>query len=350
MRVLHTADVHLSADRPETIAGLEAVLEEATRHEVELLTIGGDLFDTPADAEALRPELRTLFRDNPFDIVAIPGNHDAAVYRENLRFGADLEVLVDAPLATRRFDDVELIGVPFTSSMTPELYAALEDASRPDRTQLLLLHCTLDIGFHASDVGADEGTYFPVTTATLAGFDVEYVLAGHIHAEAREVPLAHGGRFVYPGSPVSHTSSETGRRHAILLDTEASSIRSIPLETFYVDEYTATIRPGEVDRVLAEIEAWVEDRREDTCELSIVVDGFVDRDEHAFFEELTRAAGPVSPDDRTRSVEHVLDHPLYRRFQDVLDERAAGPEQEQAAMLVIGTLAELLAERKVQPA
>ena len=72
VKLLHTADLHLNADRPETVEALEVVLAEADRHEVDIVTIAGDLFDTQAAADALRPQLRPLFSDNPFEIVAIP--------------------------------------------------------------------------------------------------------------------------------------------------------------------------------------------------------------------------------------------------------------------------------------
>lgn len=101
MRILHTADLHLKQDDKKTVEALKEVLKEAADQKVDILTIGGDLFDTPADAETLRPKLRSLFEDNPFEIIAIPGNHDEEVYQNNLRFGNDLEVLTDTPYATR---------------------------------------------------------------------------------------------------------------------------------------------------------------------------------------------------------------------------------------------------------
>ncbi len=348
MKLLHTADIHLKADEPRTIAALEAVLDQAARRDVDLVTIAGDLFDTQADADALRPELRPLLSDNPFELIAIPGNHDAGVYRTNLRFGADLEVLVEQPFGTRQFQDVEVVGVPFTAAMTEELFAALREVGDPGRTQVLLLHCTLDIGFHAGDLGADEGTYFPVTQGILGELAFEYVLAGHIHADAREVPL-DGGTFVYPGSPVSHTTRETGRRSATLVDTAAGTIAPVPLETFYHDAFTRTVRPGEEETVLGELETWVDERAEDDCALAVTVDGFVDREEDAFDEALRAAADPVTPENRTRTVREVLQHPLYRRFEARLEARDDVAHPDHTDTQVLGVLADLLSRNEVQP-
>lgn len=349
MRILHTADLHLREDDSRTVDALEAVLAAAAENEVDLLTIGGDLFDSPADAESLRPRLRELFSGNPFDILAIPGNHDADVYRENLNFGNDIEILTGSPIATAEFGDLEFVGVPFTSSMDEELFSALEDASTGE-DQILLLHCTLDIGFHAGEVGEEEGRYLPVTKATLAELDYDLVLAGHIHSRVREVPLDNGGTFVYPGSPVSHSTSETGRRHAILVETDTGDISTVPLDTFYHDSFSALVRPGEEDEVLAAIEDWVARREGDDCELSITVEGFIDRDENEFRAELDRVSGPVEPRDETQNATPVLEHPLYRRFEERLGERDDVPVDEDVVrQRVIEVLSRLLTQNKVQP-
>jgi len=347
LKILHTADVHLKRDDPKTVEALKQVLNKAEEVDIDLLTIGGDLFDSPEDAEALRPELRELLKDNPYNILAIPGNHDEDVYRENLRFGNDLKILTDTPYATREFGDVEIIGVPFQSSMDDELFSALQEKSS-NEIQLMLLHCTLDIGFQSGGVGEEEGEYFPVTKATLAELEYDYVLAGHIHSTDREVPLDNGGTFIYPGSPVSHSTKETGRRKTVLIDTEEENISSVSLSTFYYDSFSEMVRPGDEHEVVDEIKEWVNRRKEDNCELAVSVDGFVDRDENEFYEELEDAVGPAELSDSFRSVSPVLNHPLYQRFMEKLEEKDDLEEKEVVENRVIQVLSQLLAQNKVQ--
>lgn len=347
MRILHTADVHLRKNAPEAIEALRRVLATAETRGVDLLTIGGDLFDSPADAEALRPELRDLMEDNPFDIVAIPGNHDKDVYRENLRFGNDLEILTETPYSGVEFDGVEIVGVPFTSSMSEELFSALMEKSN-DATQVLLLHCTLDIGFGFDAVGEGEEHYFPVGKATLAELDYDYVLAGHVHSTVREVPLDNGGTFIYPGSPVSHSTNEEGRRGAVLIDTDDESISTVTLDTFYYDSLSKLVRPGEEAEALDEIEEWVSRRKDDNCELEVAVDGFINRDEDEFYEALNEAAAPVEPDDDTRSAAPVLEHPLYKRFKNRLAKKEDIEDEQLVKTRVIEVLSQLIAQNKVK--
>lgn len=344
MKILHTADVHLREDDAETVEALKAVLTEAEEKEVNLVTIGGDLLDTPEDAETLRPELRKLLSGNPFEILAIPGNHDEDVYRQNLHFGNDLEILTGTPCSSVEFDGIEIVGVPFTSSMTEDLYSRLKEKDG----DVLLLHCTLDIGFQSGAVGEDEGRYFPVRKATLAELGFEYVLAGHIHSQVREVPLDNGGTFVYPGSPVSHSTKEEGRRHAILIDTDEGNLSTIALDTFYHDSLSELVRPGEEDQVLEEVREWVSRRENDDCKLEISIDGFIDWDENEFDEELDEASGPVEPNNKTRSATPVLEHPLYQRFTEKLEEKSDDNDEEIVKNRVIEVLSQLLAQNKVQ--
>lgn len=340
--------MHLREDDPKTVDALEVVLAEAADNDVDLLTIGGDLFDSPGDAEALRPRLRELMSGNPFDILAIPGNHDEDVYRANLNFGNDLTILTESPVAKAEFDDVEVIGVPFTSSMTEDLFSALEEA-RTDDTQVLVLLCTLDIGFHSGEVGEEEGEYFPVTKATLAELDYDYVLAGHIHSQVREVHLDNGGTFIYPGSPVSHSTKEAGRRNAVIIETDSGDISTVPLDTFYHDSLTELVRPGEEDEVLAKIEEWVFRREQDNCALAITLDGYIDRDENEFQAELEAASGPVDPNNNTKIATPVLEHPLYQRFEERLEEKDDIPVADDVVReRVIEVLSQLLTQNKVQ--
>lgn len=348
MKILHSADLHLRENDDNTIDGLEALLNTAHQENVDFLTLGGDLFDSPEDAETLRPRLRDMLQDNPFEIVAIPGNHDEDSFRDNIRFGNDLRILTDKPFESRKYGDVEVIGVPYVDSMNADLFSALQDHSA-DHTQILLLHCTLDIGFQSDATGADEGTYFPVTKATLADLDYEYVLAGHIHSNDRVVPLDNGGVFIYPGSPVSHASSETGRRHAVLIDTDTNDIDSVELETFYYDIFEETIQPGEEEEVLGRLREWIARQDAARSDLSVIIDGYTQWDEDRFYDQLVDAAGHLTPTDNTRGVNQVLNHPLYSRFESRLEERSDIDDPEVIKKRVIDVLSRLLARNEVKP-
>lgn len=71
------------------------------------------------------------------------------------------------------------------------------------------------------------------------------MLSGHFHTSLDLRELENGGKFVYPGSPISHGWKELGRRQAVLVDTDDETLKGIHLNTFYLDKFEKTIRPEE---------------------------------------------------------------------------------------------------------
>lgn len=323
MRILHTADLHLSTNEPATLEALDTILETAADRDVELLTIGGDVFDTPEDASRLRSEVRSRCSDQPFDIVAIPGNHDADIFEQGFDLGTDLRILRETPCAECTFDDVSIVGAPFQSRMSPDLFSALVEAGEDRDIRILLLHCTIDIGF-GSDAAGDEaeGRYLPVELATLGRLDYDYVLAGHIHVRYRTEDLDNGGIFVYPGSPISHSWTELGRRHAALVDTDTGAVEQVELATPYRDRVEFAVTPGNQGEIPGEIEAWVAGHDVGRGSLEMLVRGYVDADEPAYLDRLRDAAGPAEIDPDVRSASAVLEHEIYVGVMDRLDEAA----------------------------
>lgn len=320
MRIFHTADLHLASDDPETLGAVDTVLETAAEEGVDLLTIGGDLFDAPEDASRLRTDVRSRFSDQPFDIVAIPGNHDADVFERGFDLGTDIEIVTETPCSEITVDDVAIVGAPFTPRMTGELFSSLEATARDRDVRVLLLHCTLDVGFGRGAAGDEaEGRYMPVELATLGRLGYDFVLAGHIHVGYRAEELSNGGTFVYPGSPTSHSWSEEGRRHAALVDTDAGAVEAVELETPYRDRSAYTVTPGNQDAMPETIATWVDGHDLDRASLEMTVDGYADADERAYNDRLREAASPLAIDPEVKSVSEVLEHEIYAGVVDRLD-------------------------------
>ncbi len=320
VRILHTADVHLDPDHPERVDALESVLELATEEGVDVLTIGGDLFDSERAAEDLRSDFRTLFSDLPFSVLAIPGNHDAAAFRDDLFFGEDFEAAVTEPFGHHEFDETRVTTVPYRAGDPDEVLLALADRDPHDGPEVLVLHCSLEAPVDST--AGDEGDvrYFPVDRHQLAELDFDYCLAGHFHS-AHELALPRGGRFVYPGSPASVTRAEQGRRGAVLVDTGEASVDRRRLDTFHYDRLDLTVTPGEEAAVLETIDsrttAWA-DRHVDAA---VTVDGFVAMPEAEFHDDLQAASGGFPLDDRTRTVGWLESHGLYDAIEDELADR-----------------------------
>lgn len=321
MRILHTADLHLASNSPDTVETLETLLETADHEAVDVLTIGGDIFDSPEDASRLRTEVRERCSDLTFDVVAIPGNHDADVFEQAFDLGTHLEVLRSDPYGEVEYGDVTIIGVPFRRSLTSDLFSALRDAGRADTTRALLLHCTLDLGFGQGAAGdEDEARYFPIELETLDRLDYEFVLGGHIHSRFATEDLPNGGRFVYPGSPMAHSWAERGPRQAALVDTDTGGVEPIELNTPYRDRWTYSVTPANQEAIPDELAAWVAEQDPDRASLEVAVEGYVDADEQAYNNRLRDAAGPAALSTDVESATAVLEHEIYQGALERLDD------------------------------
>ena len=182
-----------------------------------------------------------------------------------------------------------------------------------------MLHCSLDAPFDDYETG-DEGShrYFPVTEELLTELGFDYYLAGHYH-NPRHVSFSDGSEFTYPGTPASTSTSETGQRRVSVLDS-TDGINFQTLDTFHYVSRKFTATPRNEQKLLDEVEAWSQQHVKDSSEASIQIDGFVEMDEEEFHNQLTKAGSPANVTNETRSVEHILSHPLFKSFEDEVKE------------------------------
>jgi DNA repair exonuclease SbcCD nuclease subunit len=222
MKILHTADIHLTEYGDERWQVLQHLIGIGAKEGIEIFVISGDLFDRGIDAESLRPHIRELFSDTGFTICLIPGNHDSDSYGGGMYFGEDTVILTDL---SRPFEykDVTIWGVPFKPMESEEILHQLRAISphlTPDKKHIVLYHGELlDAFFSRKDFGAEgDERYMPIKLSFFSDLQVDYVLAGHFHKSFDVWQLEGGGYFVYPGSPISITKRETGQRRVNLFE------------------------------------------------------------------------------------------------------------------------------------
>ncbi|MFQ5980214.1 MAG: exonuclease SbcCD subunit D [Candidatus Heimdallarchaeota archaeon] len=330
---MHTADLHLQEKKPETLGTLDSLIELAKKEQIDLLTIGGDLFDSMADAEAIRTRVRRNFSGFDFQIIAIPGNHDQRAFRENLDFGSNFQALIGSPSESyqpKNDEKVNIVGVPFIPHVTDELLGDLEEKRKENSLNILLLHCTLDISFSTDDFGENESAYFPINRSTLRALGYDFVLAGHFHTKYDFRDLGSSCRFVYPGSPISLTWKELGERRVAFLDTETQSLSSLILkDSFFRDFLHIDVKIGKEDECLQLIDDWVKKIEGKKAELWLRVDGIGELNEIDFRKRLEDFEIIDQIDNDYRCVIEILQHPLYELFLQKLDESAAEEKREQ---------------------
>jgi exonuclease SbcD len=246
MKILHLADVHLDRPfaglRPEARARRRAQLHDAFRRclalatdrDVDLITIGGDLWEHEHLRRDTLNSVAFELGEIGLPVLIICGNHDPFVpgsgyvladWAENVR------VVRTSRPEPHAFGDVAIWGVSWTGGDLSSAF--LDDFATPadGRTHLLLLHGTSGpLAYLAEDIACT----FQTQQVRRAGFT--RCLAGHIHIGTDD------GTIVYPGSPEPLRWNETERHCVALLTVEQGNVE---VELLDVNEFRVEER--EVD-------------------------------------------------------------------------------------------------------
>ncbi|MBW2056003.1 MAG: metallophosphoesterase [Deltaproteobacteria bacterium] len=353
MKILHTADIHLRTKGDERWQTLESLVLLGRKEGIDLLVVSGDLFDGEGDAEELRPAIREVFSQTGFKIVLIPGNHDRDAYRKDVWFGEDVVVLtrLDAPF---EYKTVRIWGMPFEPIGGEEILRRLRilgSRLASDRCEILLYHGELlDAFFSRGDFGEEgEERYMPVKLSYFKDLDLDYVLAGHFHSRIHFWSLAKGGYFVYPGSPVSITRRERGRRKVNLFEP-GSMPSEYPLDSPHFEEVVIELDPFGDEKPLEVVRG----RLGGICgeaRIILTVKGFLNgrtagMGESRLVEEIKGICGGrcVEEHYEFKDIESILEDDLFRSFVEKLG-RIGYKEREKEEVLKIATRAMMDAMR-----
>jgi len=335
VKIVHTADVHLSQDHPERMEALEEIVDLCEEEKADLLLITGDLFDANVNIEDLKTEVRPLFSENSFQTLVIPGNHDKSAFRQEDYFGEDIEVLQDKPYSQKLLDDVNIVALPYTSEAFSELIQPLSEAIEEDRENIMMVHCTLA---GASGGFGDETTYLPVRPSEIVQTGFDYVLAGHIHSSATRKTFGET-TFAYSGSPVSISSSETGTREVWILET-GKGLETREIDTEYYIREEKELLPGEEEKVQDEVEEDLEEKDLGKASVEIKLEGFTGEKVQELserFEETVKGLEPAEVDVDTLNLESassIMDSEIYREFREKMDEESfENPEKVEEKFL-----------------
>jgi len=335
VRIVHTADVHLSQDHPERTEALEEIIEICEKEKAELLLITGDLFDANVNIENLKTEVRPLFSENSFQTLVIPGNHDRSAFRQEDYFGEDIEILQDKTYSQKLFDDVNIVSLPYTSKSFSELVQPLSEAVEEDRENIMMIHCTLA---GASGGFGEETEYLPVKPSEIVQTGFDYVLAGHIHSSATRKTFGQT-TFAYSGSPVSISSTEIGKRKIWILDTE-KGLETREIDTEYFIRKEKELLPGEEEKIEEEIEEDLEEKDLEKASVKVKIRGFTEENVEEISERVEKTLKGLDPAEvsvdtlNLESVSSIVDSEIYREFRRKMEEKSfENPEEVEEKFL-----------------
>ena len=248
LQLLHIADLHLdrpfvglSPEQARVRRGalrdaLDRALHVALDREVELITIGGDLWEE----EHVLPDTCRWVADR-LDAAGVPvaivaGNHDPLRRDgawERTSWPANVTLLGAGALHELALGELSVWGASWGAE--PLSARFLEGFSVPEdgRSHLLLIHGTFvdaspvparSTEGSSSALGERGGLHCPFSRESVrrAGFDL--CLAGHLHGGG-----VREGMVVYPGSPEPLAWDETGRHALALVGIEREAAPRVEL-------------------------------------------------------------------------------------------------------------------------
>jgi len=292
VKILHTSDLHLKIDSPERWQALDKIVDKAKENAVDILAICGDLFDTKKDASKSYEKLRKIFSDAYFKTLILPGNHDETFYEEGLYLG-DNVTIINQENNIFEFDDVKILAIPFkkeysSNRATVELLNELNTQTSYTKPNILLFHGELvTLTCQPDDFGEGEkARYMPVELNTFKPLNFQYILAGHFHTRLNilRIPKNDSTYFIYPGSPVSTTKKERGKRKVNLLEV-GKEPKELELDTFYYEEIEVRLGLFDEEHPLEKFLKVLSDKAiSENCSPIFKVTGFFNGTVHAISE------------------------------------------------------------------
>lgn len=341
MKVLHTADLHIREYEDVRWQALQKIIELGHFEHFDVMVICGDLFDSSADAQKLRPKIRELFNRIDFPVLIIPGNHDAEAYPEGVFLGDRVTVFRDL-LCPLEIEGVFFWGFPYEELLEEEVLEYLILASRnapPEATHLLLFHGELlDISGGWDQYGQEgRQRYLPVKLSYFESLPWRYVLAGHFHNTFDVHEFKEGGYFVYPGSPASVTRAELGPRNVNTLELGRAPVPQV-LNTFYYEKMALRLNPFQEQNPLLAIKEALQDLP-DNAQLLLEIGGYfngkaLQMSEQELHRAISKFAGKRIELVKTefRDIREILEDDLFKLFLERLEARTL-PEAERQQIL-----------------
>lgn len=236
LRIVHCADVHLETTFPDRGGGARRkaladafvrIVDEALARHADVLTIGGDLYESERAGPQTARFLFEQFARFGKPVFVAPGNHDPHAPSSLLARGdlpENVKIFNEAawrayPLA----DDVTLFGFGHTPAEPGRPFANAR--FERDGVRLALVHGSDE---HRCPPG--KRATAPFTKAEVEASGATLLLTGHYHGgyveHVKKRPV-----FAYPGSPEPIKAGE-GDVHGALfvtVDHGAVSVKPIPI-------------------------------------------------------------------------------------------------------------------------
>jgi exonuclease SbcD len=343
MKILHTSDIHIREYKDDSWRAFESLIKVASKEKIDFFVISGDLFDEKSSFVRLYPEIRPLLNNTDYEFIIIAGNHDEKAFGSEAFLGEKVKIIrnLTEPL---EYENLRFFGFPFRNITSGEVrnnLRKIKELTSGDKVNLLLFHGELlDHSFSGSDFGDEEINYMSVRLSFFNNLNLKYVLAGHFHTNFQVYELDSGGFFVYPGSPISITRKETGRRSVNLFEV-GNPPTQYKINTPYYKKLTLSIYPEGDVFPLAKIKKKIRKSPKE-AKLLVSLTGYTEEKEEDFhkkIKELEDKYGNLEIENRVRGIKHLAEDELFKAFNSKL-EKLNPSRKQKIKKLVIKSLLE----------
>ena len=232
VRILHAADFHLDSAftgldeqrarqrRQESRDLARRMVEYANDHDVQLMLLSGDLFDSDSVYGQTAEELSAALAMFRGEVVIAPGNHDcytaASPYARTL-WPENVHIFTTPYMTRMAFPQYgcTVYGAAFTAPEASES-AALEGVAAGDEG--------VDIGLLHGEVGVKDSRYRPIPLPQITRSGLDYLALGHVHA-CSGVQTAGATAYAYPGCPEGRGFDELGDKGFLMGEVDKGSVK-----------------------------------------------------------------------------------------------------------------------------
>jgi exonuclease SbcD len=293
MRILHTSDWHIGRSfhghaTLDALRGvLDALIAQVREHEVDVVVLAGDVFDSAAPAAScysLLTDALVSLSDAGAHVIVTSGNHDSAARLgfQSALLRSGITVLTDPAAAGTpvTIDDadgpVHFYGIPYlepaivrhrwegvelrsqAQTLGHVMGLVRDDLSKRAGRSVVISHC-FAAGVEATPGVEREIRQGSLDVVPLSVFDgPDYVALGHIHGRQ-----TLSDRVRYAGAPLHYSFGEGDKpRGSWLVDLDASGLASVTWLDLPVPRPLVTLR-GTLDELLtdmrfdAHLDSWV---------------------------------------------------------------------------------------------
>lgn len=228
MKIIHCADLHLDSKmetnfsrekakerRYEILETFENMIKYALIHQIQVILIAGDMFDTPQNQQkTIKNRVIDSIRSaKDIDFLYLQGNHDNDDFFKNMPNKPENLKLFGKEWASYRYGNIVISGIEFKEDQHIDIYSSL--SLNENDFNIVTLHGQITKYQTEKNVGM-------INLTRLENQYIDYLALGHIHSYEKE-KLDYRGIYCYPGCLEGRGFDEFGEKGFVVLTIENGS-------------------------------------------------------------------------------------------------------------------------------